>query len=469
MTSPLAWTSDDPHLSGNFAPIATELTTSDLTVVSGRIPPEIAGAYMRNGPNPQFQPISYTYPLDGDGMIHAVYFEDGRASYRNRFVRTRAYEIEHAAGHAVYSGLMHPLPIDPALLAPGDDPDDPFRQGAFISVLAHGDHLLALGEVEPAWEMSWELDTIGRWTAGTDRPIQLGAHNRRHPVTGDLFALAYDPTSPSVLIHHIDPAGRLRRSFPVTLAAPSMIHDFVLTERHLVLLIGPAIFDMAAAARGEPMLQWRPDLGTRIGVIELDGSNPRWIEADPFFVFHFANGYERGGRIVIDYVRHSRLNLGYSPRDGDHAPPRLHRLSIDVRAGTVEDAALSDAVVEFPRIDDRLVARASRFTYVPTLTASLTQAHPPSATFNCLMKVDGERGEIVRHDFGDRVAGEAVFIPRSTAEDDGWLASFVFDPATGTSDLALLDATAIDAGPVAVIRMPQRVPQGLHGAWIPKR
>jgi carotenoid cleavage dioxygenase len=460
LAEPIAWTSDDPHLSDAFAPIGTEVDADDLPVVAGRIPPELRGVYMRNGPNPRFQPVSYTYPLEGDGMVHAVYFDGGRARYRNRFVRTASFEIEDKAGHAVFGGLMDPTPADPKAL--GDA--DPFKQSAFIGVTRHGDHLLALGEVEPAWELTMDLETIGPWTAGTERPLELGAHNRVHPLTGDLFALAYDPTRPVVTIHHIDPAGRLRRSFPVALAAPSMIHDFVLTERHLVLLIGPAIFDMEAMMRGEPMLQWRPEFGTRIGLVALDGGETRWLETEACFVFHFANGFERGGEIVIDYVRHEKLNLG--PRGASARPPTAHRMVIDLATGRISDAALFDGVVEFPRIDDRRVARPSRYLYLPTLTDSLRIERKASATFNCLLRADTETGAIARHDFGDRVAGEAVFIPRGEGEDDGWLATFLYDPETATSDLALLDAARLEDGPVALIRLPQRVPQGLHGAWL---
>lgn len=461
LTAPITWTSDDPHLSGAFAPIGTEVDAADLPVIAGRIPEWLKGAYMRNGPNPHFQPVSYTYPLEGDGMIHAVWFDNGRARYRNRFVRTTSFEIEDKAGHTVFGGLMSPTPADPKAL--GDAP--PFKRSAFIGVMRHGDHLLALGEVEPAWRMSPELDTLGPWTAGADRPLELGAHNRVHPVTGDLFALAYNPTSPTVTVHRIDPAGTLKRSFPVTLAAPSMIHDFVLTETRLVLVIGPAVFDMAAAAQGQPFLQWRPSLGTRIGVMDLDGGNVRWIETEACFVFHFANGFDRGGQVVVDYVRHGALNLGYG--GGTHVPPRLHRLVIDPAAGSVSDAPLLDATVEFPRIDDRRIARASRHVYIPTITDTLKLASPASATFNCLVKVDTETGTATRHDFGNRIAGEAVFIPGGAAEDAGWLATFLYDPVAGTSDLALLDAARIEAEPVAVIRLPQRVPQGLHGAWFP--
>lgn len=218
LTAPITWTSDDPHLSGNFAPIGTEVDASDLQVLSGRIPEALKGAYMRNGPNPRFQPVSYTYSLEGDGMLHAVYFDNGRARYRNRFVRTASFEVEDRAGHTVFGGLMDPTPADSKALGSAG----PYKQSAFIGVMRHGDHLLALGEVEPAWTLSPDLDTLGPWTAGTGRPLELGAHNRVHPVTGDLFALAYDPTSPTVTIHHIDPAGRWKRSFPMRRAKASM-------------------------------------------------------------------------------------------------------------------------------------------------------------------------------------------------------------------------------------------------------
>ena len=465
LTDPIDWVSDDPHLSGAFAPIGPEIEATDLTVLSGAIPPDLKGVYIRNGPNPRFQPVSYTYPLEGDGMLHAVAFDNGRARYRNRFVRTRSFEIEDRAGHAVYGPILRPHPLDPKDLGPGDDPNDLFKTSAFIGVLHHADHLLALGEVEPAWRISPDLDTLGPWTAGTDAPLAMGAHNRVHPVTGDLFALAYDLMAPVVHIHHIDPAGRLKRSFDVALAAPSMIHDFVLTEGHLVLLVGPAVFDMAAMLRGRPMLDWRPEIGTRIGVMALDGSDPHWIETDAFFVFHFANGFESGGTITVDYVEHEKLSLGYGGTA--HRPPVLRRLVIDPAARSVKRQTLFDAPAEFPRIDDRRVARYSRFSYVPTLTHTAGLDHPASATFNCLVQVDGDTGAVRRHDFGRGLIGEAVFIPRGAGETEGLLATYVYNPDEATSDLVLLDAAAPDAAPVSVIRMPQRVPAGLHGIWVP--
>ncbi|MGV0908755.1 carotenoid oxygenase family protein [Martelella sp. FOR1707] len=461
----IAWQSDNPHLSGNFAPVGREIDASALEVIEGRIPEELSGAYIRNGPNPRYEPVSYNYPLEGDGMLHAVRFSGGRASYQNRYVRTRSFEIEDKAGHGVYGGIMTPRPIEPGLLGPHDDPDNPFKASAFIGVMQHGDHLLALGEVEPAWEIGPNLETLGPWTAGTDEPITLGAHNRVHPVTGDMFALSYDLISPTVRIHHIGPDGILRRSFDIALAAPSMIHDFVLTERHIVLLIGPAVFDMEAMMQGKSFLQWREQLGTRIAVMPLDGGSVKWFEAEPFFVFHFANGFERGSDIVIDYVQHEKLYVGYGKRNTK--PPTLRRLVLDTASGRVRGQAWFDKVAEFPRIDDRRTALASRYVYAPTLTEALTGGNGASGTFNCLLRIDTETGDVTSHDFGNRIAGEAVFIPRGESEISGWLATYLYDPETESSEFVLLDAKGIEDGPVLRLRLPQRVPQGLHGAWIP--
>jgi carotenoid cleavage dioxygenase-like enzyme len=455
------WRSDDPHLSGNFLPVLRETDASDLRVISGRIPPDLRGVYMRNGPNPQFKPISFAYPLDGDGMIHAVYLEGGRARYRNRFVQTAGLGIERRVGRAVFPSFAHPAPIDPAVFRPGDV-RAPVKNGAFVNIIRHGDHLLALNEATSCYEMSMDLETLGQWTAGTEQPIRLGAHNRRHPRTGDLYAIEYSWREPIVRVHQLNPSGLLVATRTVTLAMPSMIHDFILTERHVVLIVGPAVFDIAAARAGKSMLQWRPDLGMRIALLPLDGGEPTWVEGDPFFVYHFANGFERGGKIVVDYVHHDRFSFDAGPR------ATFRRMTIDTARRKLEVAAFSDDLTEFPRINHRHEALPTRYAYVPTLTSTLDLPEPPSATFNALLKFDTETGRSIRHDFGNLIVGEAAFVPRpgGTKEDDGYLAAFAYDPVQRSSRFVLLDARRIESEPVAVVALPQRVPQGLHGNWI---
>src|SRR6202022_3014105 len=101
-----------PFLQGPFAPVHQEIDVEDVRV-EGRLPAELNGSYIRNGPNPQFTPIgSYTYPFDGDGMVHRLTFEEGRVAYRNRWVATRGLTAERRSGRALYGGMLTPFMPD---------------------------------------------------------------------------------------------------------------------------------------------------------------------------------------------------------------------------------------------------------------------------------------------------------------------------------------------------------------------
>ena len=95
---------DTDFLSGNFGPWPIEGECHDLAVV-GEIPRELRGAYYRNGPNPQYAPRGSYHWFDGDGMIHGFFFEDGRCSYRNRWVRTARWQLEREHGESLFGGL----------------------------------------------------------------------------------------------------------------------------------------------------------------------------------------------------------------------------------------------------------------------------------------------------------------------------------------------------------------------------
>lgn len=462
-TGDVVWRSDNPYLRDNFLPVAREITQDNLQVISGKIPEDLKGAYMRNGPNPLFEPIDFAYPMDGDGMVHAVFLENGCARYRNRFVQTRSLQVESRLGRAVYGSFTAPHPVDPAILLPGENPG-PMKNGAFINVIQHAGQLLALNEATTCYALSRDLDTLGEWTGGTDKPLRMGAHNRRHPTSGALFSLAYTWRSADVLIHEIDPQGQWKRTLTLALSMPTMIHDFILTARYIVVLAGPAVFDMEAAHQGRSLLQWKPALGMRICLIPLDGSPHQWIDTDAFFVFHFANGFERGGEIVLDYVHHESFN----PEAPSDKATTLHRMVINLAKKSAQSTELSALNVEFPRINDRHEAMPSRYIYLPAWADASAAGSAPPLTPNRLVKFDTEDGTTRCHDFDQGMIGEATFIPSptGTGEDAGYLAVFRYNPDTRCSDFVLLDAAHIDADPVAVVRLPQRVPQGLHGNWI---
>ncbi|MGH8428306.1 MAG: carotenoid oxygenase family protein [Gammaproteobacteria bacterium] len=463
------WESAEPFLRAGYAPVHDECDAADLPV-SGKLPLELAGAYIRNGPNPAFSPISYTYPFDGDGMLHAVYIENGRARYRNRYVATRGLAAERRAGRAIYGGIAKPFPVAPSLVGPGGD-SGLLKNGAFIHVIGHAGRMFALWEGGAGYEITPELETLGEWKLGTSSPIALGPHSRFDPATGELFMLNYGLHPPYVQVYVVDSGGTLRRRLDVDLPAATMMHDFVLTERYVLLFHFPVVIEPTAPMRREPLLAWRPELGTRIGLIarsDLAGG-VRWIETDPFFAFHFANGFERGGILTVDYVRRDRLVPGRTEAR-DAVPPAMHRLTLDPATGTCRSVAVATETTEFPRINETLTARPSRYVYAPVRRGA--QTPEGAAPVYCgLGKFDCERGGTRVLDLGEDEIGEAVFVPRKDArvEDDGWLMAYVYRLRERASDFCIFDARAIEAGPVASVRLPRRVPHGLHGNWFPAR
>ncbi|MDP2008589.1 MAG: carotenoid oxygenase family protein, partial [Phenylobacterium sp.] len=102
----------NPYLTGNFAPVRSE---DDFElVVEGVLPPGLTGTLYRNGPNPQFEPRDGNYHwFVGDGMLHAFTLNEGRVHYRNRWVRTNKWTVEHAAGQALFGSWGNPMTTDP--------------------------------------------------------------------------------------------------------------------------------------------------------------------------------------------------------------------------------------------------------------------------------------------------------------------------------------------------------------------
>lgn len=455
-------TAANPFLQGNFAPIQTELSVDHLPI-EGELPKTLEGIYMRNGPNPAFEPISYTYPIDGDGMLHAVYLQNGKASYRNRFVATKGLMAEKKANRALYGGIKRPIPTDPKLVGKDGDPG-PVKNGASIHIIRHADRYLALYEEAPAYEVSVQLQTIGEWCPEkANPPFNMNAHTRLDPKTGELFAFTYSLQPPYLRYYHFDRRGNLLHTVPIDKTYPSMMHDFVLTKNYLVFFDCPAVFDLDALAIGGNLLTWRPDVGVKVAIVDRNTHTFFWIESESFFVYHFANGFEQGHQILIDYVRHEQLALGKEIYVKN--PPKLYRACIDLKSKTMRHTEWTDHVVEFPRINEAFMSGPNQYIYAPTRLMDSDQNG-----FNALMKYDLEKQQCSLHDFGKNAEiGEAVFIPNESnlSEDDGHVGFFVYDKVQKSSDFVLLHATDFLDEPIARVKLPQRVPHGLHGSWMP--
>jgi len=443
-----------PWLTGPFAPVRDEVTVTDLAI-TGAVPPELNGRLLRNGPNPVSVPDPSTYHwFTGDGMVHDIALRDGSARwYRNRWVRSP--DVAKALGE----------PVPPSPYA-----DDVRIFAANTNVIEHAGRTFAIVEAgAPPIELDAELATVGPSDFGGTLEHPFSAHPKRDPVTGELHVAAYFWGWGNRIRYLIVGAdGRVRRSVDVEVPGQPMVHDIATTATRAVLFDLPCTFDLEAAMSGVSLpYRWDPDYGARVGVIPHEGSadDVVWCEVEPCYVFHPMNAYdEADGKIVVDLARWPKIfdqdRLG--PTEG---PTRLERWTIDVTRGSVTTETLDDRGFELPRVDDRLVGRPHRYGYAPVIGG-------PYEWGRWARKYDVVGGRVEEHDYGQgRASGELVFVPRSAdaAEDDGWLLSTVYDASSDRSDLVILDARDFTGEPVATVHLPQRVPYGFHGNWVPDR
>jgi len=429
-------------LRGNYAPVDGEQTVGKLEV-TGAIPPMLCGRYLRNGPNPKNDTPPHWF--FGDGMLHGVAITDGEALwYRNRWIQTRQLterlRLVRSDGTRDLSG------------GPGN-----------TSIIRHAGRTLALAETALPWEVTEELETVGSYDFGGNLKTGMTAHPKICPVTGELHFFDYNWFPPYLTYHCANAAGELIRSVPIEVPGPTMMHDFAITDRHVLFMDLPVVIDFERALRGQMPYRWDDDYGARVGVMERDTDSGavRWFDVEPCYVFHPVNAYEYDGLISIEVVRYPELWRQGTARF-DLAC--LHRWDIDLEAGSVAETPLDDRPIEFPRIDERLCGARHRYGYaVRNLSSKDDDA-------TSLLKYDLRSGGSQEHDFGPgRFPGEGVFIsdPYSREEDAGWLMSLVYDAARDRSDLVILDAQSFTAPPVATVHLPSRVPFGFHGNWFP--
>ena len=439
-------TTTAPHLLGNFAPVPDELTVTELSV-TGSIPPELAGWYLRNGPNPREAASAHWFL--GDGMVHGVRLEGGRAvSYRNRWVRTAAF----TRGARSYDGHGN---------------HDLTAGVANTHVVRHAGRTLALVESSHPYELDCrpghELETVGAYDFDGRLHTPMTAHPKTCPTTGELHFFGYGGlTAPYLTYHRADATGELTVSRPIDVPAHTMMHDFQLTSAHVVFMDLPVVFDLAKARADAPGMPytWTPDYGARLGVLRRDDpyGAVRWFEIQPCYVFHTLGAHEEaaGQRLVLHVIRWDRLGDGVDVTG--HGS--LWRWTIDLAAGTVHEEQLDDRSTEFPRIDDRLTGLPCRHGHTST-------AKGPDG--GAIHRYDLRADTVTSHLFGSgRTPGEASFVPADdTPGGPGWLMAYVHDAATDRSDLVILDADRLADPPVAVVHLPRRVPSGFHGNWLP--
>lgn len=455
----------NPYLSGAFEPIHGEVTAADLPII-GELPAGLRGRYLRNGPNPQFDPIARYHVFDGDGMVHGIDLADGTASYANRWVESRALLAERAAGRALYGGLSEFILPSPEVMAEGGM----MKHTANTNIVEHAGRLLALMEASPPTELAADLSTVGEYDYDGALLGAMTAHPKFDPATGELHFFGYSPFPPFLRYHVADAGGRLVHSADIEIPRAVMMHDFVVTATSVVFFDLPAVFDVSAMMAGGAGVRWEPEHGARIGVMPRFGTNEdvRWTDVDPFYVFHFLNAWDADdGGLVIDGCRATAMpiSFGDDPAPAADVQPMLHRWHVGAD-GSVRTEQLDDRNGDFPRINDAYAGTRNRYGYVAAMDPG------PVISVDGVTAWDLDAGTSETYRYGaSTVAGEAVFAadPDGSAENDGWLLNIVTDLADSTSRLVVLDARDVTAGPVAEVLLPQRVPFGFHGNFLPGR
>ncbi len=457
---------DDPFLQGNFAPIRMECDAPDL-VIRGEIPKDVVGVLYRIGPDPQFAPVGAHHWFGGDGMVHMFSVENGRVSYRNRYVRTQKFELERKAGKALVN-YFDPMNSDPSVQIFGLD------GLANTNIVWHGGKLLALEEGHLPFELDSEsLESKGAWSFEDGYQGPMTAHPKFDPETGEMLFFGYmagGPFSDEMTYQVVDSGGNLTRTDRFKAPFPSMVHDFIATDRDVIFPIFPITGSLERAMKGENPFQWEPDKGSHIGILSRDAGidQIRWFDMDPAYVFHPMNAWRDGDVIRAHVMQFESMRMDFGDPAGDDGEPgggaRLAEWEIDLGSNSnqVNWKYLDDVHGEFPRIDERRMGLSYQHGYY---AANLGSA---GVEFNAL--IHQNHSNRARTDYrlpaGDTTS-EPVFVPKSSdsPEGNGYLVSVIYRGAEKRSDLAFFDAEALDQGPIAVAELSTRVPNGFHGNW----
>jgi carotenoid cleavage dioxygenase len=450
-----------PHLQGLMAPVFEERHDTDLAVI-GELPKALNGMFLRTGPNPQFAPMGAYHPFDGDAMMHAVNFADGKASYRNRWLESAGLRAERTRGRACYGGMSNfQIPADDVIAEGGI-----LKNTGNTQTIRHAGRYFGLMEAGKPTEFTRDLETVGETDFGGRLKGPVTAHPKIDPVSGHMAFFGYNADLPYLRYHEVDVSGELVHSTDIDLPAGVMMHDFAITENYAVFFDAPAVFDLEALLSGGEAMHWRPDNGTRIGILprRAEGSEIQWFDTDNCYVVHFFNAWDDNGVVNVRAPRMADMpgGLKFENPDGASEPTPWH-WSIDLNKGTVSHSQTDDLPGEFPRINDTLAGRKTRYGY-----NCMARSWEFDFDFHGVVKYDYETGTSQTHYYVDsQVSGEHAFVPDPTGtnEDDGWLMGFVTDRATEQSELCILDARDLSLGPVARVQMQARVPIGFHANW----
>ena len=449
--------------------------------IDGEIPADLSGTLFRNGPGLlDVNGTPLQHPFDGDGMICSIQFDQGKAHFRNRFVRTEGYLAEQKAGKILYRGVFG-TPKAGGLLANAFDIN--FKNIANTHIIYWAGKLLALWEADQPYRLDpATLDTLGLEDfSGLLNPGDpFSAHPRILPhADGDrLVNFAIKPgLSSQVKLFEFDQAGEVVHQQQFVIPGFAFIHDFAVTPNYYIFFQNPVIlnpipFLFGLKGAGE-CISFKPGNPTKIWLVQRGDRNttPQQLDTEACFVFHHANAYEADGQVIVDSICYDTFpglesGIDFRNIDFDGVPPgTLWRFQMNPETATVEKTPLIKRSCEFPTLHPANAGQDYRYVYI-----GATDASTGNAPLQAILKTDLHTGaEQVWSAAPQGFMGEPVFIPKpdATQEEQGWVVALVYDGNQDRSDVVILDAEKFDQGPIARLHLQHHIPYGLHGSFTP--
>ncbi|NER10008.1 carotenoid cleavage dioxygenase [Muriicola jejuensis] len=486
---------DNAYLNGNFAPVITEEEFKDLKI-EGVIPEGLNGKILvRTGPNPRFKPrdMKYYHWFDGDGMINAFYFEDGKVRYKNRYVQTKKWKFENAANRSLFGGIRSGMSTTlkgwsdlkfgwlnllwmgfRTLIGVGPtraqyESVATILNAANTNVMNLSGKLLAMDEIGQPYEIDREIRTIGLYNYKNKLEGPAIAHPLTDPFTGESFTMGYQPLPPYFQYYKISEKGEIEKYEPIEVPYGVMMHAFGLSENYVMFYHMPAVFDIKNVGTREPF-HWMPEKGARLGVMPRDGKSDdtKWFDIPLCWVFHNMNMYEEGDWLVTDVAKYERIPLLGLDTNNPSPPLYMDPIGIMVRwrlnykTGELKEELITDHPVEFPTMDSRFLTRKHKHGYF----VMLKDADQEKGLWNTVVHRNFETNVNDEYCFGkDYYTGEAVFTPshEGSKEGEGYLLNIVYNAQENKSRLTVFDAMNVSAGPVATVHLPRRIEYDFHG------
>ncbi|TVQ48901.1 MAG: Apocarotenoid-15,15'-oxygenase [Gloeocapsa sp. DLM2.Bin57] len=454
-----------------------------ITSIQGTIPSELQGTLFRNGPGLlDINGIPIRHPFDGDGMISAISFNNGKAHFRSAFVKTEGYLAEQKAGKILYRGVF-------GTQKPGGWLSNIFnlklKNIANTNIIYWGGKLLALWEAaEPHRLDPQNLATLG--LDDLDGILQPGdafaAHPRIDPsceLDGGkpcLVNFAIKPgLSTKIIVYELNPEGKLLRRYEHITPGFAFIHDFAITPNYCIFFqnavsYNPLPFLLGLKGAGE-CVNFQSGQPTKIILIPRQPPHldVKVLEVNAGFVFHHANAFEEGDTVCLDSICYQSLpqidpSSSYQGVDFDSLDPgQLWRFRLNLTSKEVSSEILESRCCEFPTLKSDRVGRDYRYVYM-----GAAHNETGNAPLQAIVKIDLSTGDRLISSFAPKgFVSEPIFIakPNATQEDDGWLMTVVYNAQRHASDLVILDATNLAT--VACLELKHHIPYGLHGSWTP--